>query len=118
MLKRKLATLILVITITNMSVAPINVFAETIITSNVVQEEVNQSKKAKVSKIDLSNSQYNDKYNEVFKINNEKIAISNNGGQYSSSSINRAIDGNLNTHWETGKQNTSIFTNEVIFKFI
>ncbi len=45
-------------------------------------------------------------------------SITPNGGNYNSASAaNNAIDGDFNTHWETGKQNTSEFTNEVVFKF-
>ena len=118
MLRKKLSAVIIVAIMTNLAATPLSVLAETLTTNNVIQEDVNQLKEAKVTKIDLTNSQYKDKYNDVFKINNEKIAsISNNGGQYASSSIDRAIDGNLNTHWETGKENTNNFTNEVEFKF-
>lgn len=55
------------------------------------------------------------KYNEQFKI--PVASISNNGSNYGSSVITNAIDGKLNTHWETNKQNTASFKNEVIFDF-
>ena len=92
MLRKKIATLILVATITNLASAPLSTLAETLTTDNVSQEEVNESKEAKVTKVNLSNSQYTDKYNEMFKVSNDQITISNNGGQYGSSNINKAID--------------------------
>ena len=52
-------------------------------------------------------------YNEKFKI--PVVSVSNNGGNYGSSGISYAIDNNPNTHWETGKPNSSTFKNEVIF---
>ena len=46
-----------------------------------------------------------------------KRQFSNNGGQYNSSSLDKAFDNNLSTHWETGTKNTSSFINEVIIEF-
>lgn len=43
--------------------------------------------------------------------------ITNNGGNYGTSTINKAIDGNPATHWETGTPNSSSFTNKVTFTF-
>ncbi|MFX3636724.1 MAG: NPCBM/NEW2 domain-containing protein [Candidatus Pristimantibacillus sp.] len=57
-------------------------------------------------------------YDDLFKIPASAISsITNNGGQYSSSGITNAIDGSLSTHWETGRANSSTFTNEVILTF-
>lgn len=54
-------------------------------------------------------------YNAVFKMGNSNIkSITNNGGNYSGSPISSAIDGNMSTHWETGKANSTTFTNEVV----
>lgn len=73
---------------------------------------------ATISKFDLLNSSNIGAYDELFKMNNSNIeSITSNGGKYNnSSSIENAIDGNFTTHWETGKQNKSDFTNEVVFK--
>nr|WP_306220449.1 NPCBM/NEW2 domain-containing protein [Cohnella sp. WQ 127256] len=55
-------------------------------------------------------------YNTVYKMDRANIkSITNNGGNYPNSAIDKAIDGNMNTHWETGKPNASGFTNEVVF---
>ena len=109
MLKRKLSTLILAATITNLVATPANVFAETLTQNNVIQAdevvEENQSKKATVSKFSLYDSKLLESYNEVFKMDNSNIdSITNNGRNYGSSVIGYAIDNNRNTHWETGNQ--------------
>ena len=120
MLKRKLSTLILAATITNLVATPANIFAETlandssIVQANEVAEE-NKSNKATITKFDLYGNKLLESYNEVFKMDNSNIeSISNNGGKYQSSSIDKAIDENFQTHWETGRENSSTFTNEVI----
>ena len=121
MLKRKLSTLILAATITNLVATPANVFAETLANSgNVIQannekEETNNTK-ATVTKFSLYGNKLLESYNKAFKMDNTNIeSISNNGDVYQSSTLDKAIDGNFQTHWETGKENTSKFTNEVIF---
>nr|WP_245339418.1 NPCBM/NEW2 domain-containing protein [Paenibacillus shirakamiensis] len=43
-------------------------------------------------------------------------SVTNNGGNYASSVLSKATDGDFTTHWETGKPNTSTFTNEVVFQ--
>ena len=59
-----------------------------------------------------------DKYNKSFKLDNSKIiSITNNGGRYHNSTIDKAIDENLNTHWETGRPNNPEFINEVVITF-
>ena len=97
MLKRKLSTLILAATITNLVATPANVFAETLTQNNVIQAdevvEENQSKEATVSKFSLYGSKLLESYNEVFKMDNSNIdSITNNGGKYGSSTIDKAID--------------------------
>lgn len=119
MLKRKLSTLILAATITNLAAVPANVFAETLTQNNVMQANEklggNQSKDATVTKFSLYGSELLENYNEVFKMDNSNIeSITNNGGRYASSTIDKAIDGNFQTHWETGNPNNSSFTNEVV----
>ena len=119
MLKRKLSTLILAATIINLVATPANVFAETSIQSSAVETDEsvkdNESKRANVSKFSLYGSELLEKYNEVFKMDNSNIeSVTNNGGTYASSTIDKAIDENFKTHWETGNPNNSSFTNEVI----
>ncbi len=52
-------------------------------------------------------------YNDEFKL--PIASVTNNAGHYGNSKITNAIDGNINTHWETGNQNSDTFKNEVIF---
>ncbi|MGL4774569.1 MAG: NPCBM/NEW2 domain-containing protein, partial [Clostridium sp.] len=55
---------------------------------------------------------YIESYDEAYRVNISKI--SNNGGKYGSSTIDKAIDGDANSHWETGSPNSDSFKNEVI----
>lgn len=129
-MKKKLSAILVVsLIVTNISPA-INSYADEILRSsinrendpintegdNALQSEVVDQ--ATVTKFDLTTYSNFEGYNEQYKIAKNQIkSISNNGGQYSSSSIDKAIDGNLATHWETGKQNTSTFKNEVVVEF-
>lgn len=54
MLKRKLSTLILATTIANMTAAPINVFAETLVKNNAAQAN-ELSEKMKLKRLLLAN---------------------------------------------------------------
>ncbi|OAO89131.1 hypothetical protein AXX17_ATUG04160 [Arabidopsis thaliana] len=82
---------------------------------SVAQSKVLASQ-ASVSAFDLYGKESLNAYNAVFKMANTNIkSITNNGGNYSGSPINQAIDGDMTTHWETGKPNSSTFTNEVVF---
>lgn len=70
---------------------------------------------AKVSKF----LQYSDEnlsvYDEMFKIKRENITIiTTNGGQYAHNSVDRAIDGDINTQWHSRQLNSDDFTNEII----
>ena len=117
MLRRKLATLILVATMTNLAATPIEVLAETLNDSNIESQEV-QEKKVNIRKFNLSNNSKLEDYNAIYKVDRSNIkSIENNGGQYSDRKIERAIDGNYSTFWETGTENSANFTNEVIVTF-
>lgn len=57
-------------------------------------------------------------YDSVFKIPTSEItSITNNAGNYKSSVISKAIDGDKSTHWETNKPNTATFKNKVTVTF-
>lgn len=119
--KRKIAAIILATMITNLSATTIDVLAQELNTKNNSKVEVShddESHQARVSKFDLYNSDKLDAYNQEFQISRSNIkSINNNGGKYNSSTIDKAIDGNLETHWETGKPNDANFTNEVVVTF-
>lgn len=116
--KRKIAAIMATAVILNFSAPSIQVLADEI-SSNLTLMEGAQSTKATISKFELLNSSNITAYEEVFKMDNSNIdTIATNGGNYNSASAaDKAIDGDFNTHWETGKQNSSDFTNEVVFKF-
>lgn len=102
--------------------APLNVLANqheyTTVVTATNETSVKQVDDASVSKFSLYGSELLHAYDETFKMANANIgSISNNGGNYSGSPLEKAIDGNMNTHWETGKPNQTNFTNEVIFTF-
>ncbi|CAI3659194.1 Conserved hypothetical protein [Clostridium neonatale] len=60
----------------------------------------------------------NEEYSNLFKMDNNNIkSISNNGGHYSGQVITNAIDGNVDTYWETNTPNKGDFTNEVEVEF-
>lgn len=70
---------------------------------------------AKVSDF-FVDAKYLEEYNTTFKMPNTNISsITNNGAGYKGSPLKNAIDGDLNTHWETGKPNSATFKNEIIF---
>ena len=119
--KKKIAAIILATMITNLSATTIDVLAKELNTKNNSKVEVShndESHQARISKFDLYNSNKLDAYNQEFQINRSNIkSITNNGGKYNSSTIDKAIDGNLDTHWETGKPNDANFTNEVVVTF-
>ena len=102
---------------TNVSPA-INVFASEVVKEKTKIIEECVVSKAKITPFNLSKYSNYEDYNLKFRVLRDEIkSISNNGGQYSSSSIDKAIDGNISTHWETGTENSSDFKNEVVVEF-
>ncbi|MEG0470894.1 MAG: discoidin domain-containing protein, partial [Solibacillus sp.] len=102
--------------------APINALADPFQEKKVptvsVGKNTKQANYASVSKFNLYGSNLLNTYNGVFKMANANIvSITNNGGNYSGSPLKKAIDDDMNTHWETNKANNATFTNEVIFNF-
>ncbi|OAB47379.1 NPCBM/NEW2 domain-containing protein [Paenibacillus antarcticus] len=88
---------------------------KTNVVNTVLESRVSTASDASVVPFDLYGKEVLSTYNEVFKMNNANIkSITNNGGNYSGSPIGKAIDGDVNTHWETGKPNTSTFSNEIV----
>lgn len=74
------------------------------------------AKKAEVSSYNLDKKDGYEDYLEEFQIKGIQ-SYSNNGGRYGGSTIDKAFDGNVKTHWETGKPNSATFSNEVIVTF-
>lgn len=121
MKKKKIEFFITAALIINFSSTSIKVLADEISkdqTSITKEKSINGENKAIITKYNLFNSKNIDVYNELFKMDNQNIAsITNNGGNYSGSTIDKAIDGDFNIHWETGRENSSEFTNEVEIDF-
>lgn len=74
------------------------------------------SPEAVVSPYDLDKMEGYKDYVKKYQITDIQ-SYSNNGGKYGKSVIDRAFDGDVNTHWETGKANSKSFTNEVTVTF-
>ncbi|MED4464087.1 NPCBM/NEW2 domain-containing protein [Metabacillus fastidiosus] len=80
--------------------------------------EVQQNSEILVSNFQIQ-AAHLEAYNQAFKVPQTSIlSIKNNGGTYGNSVITNAIDGNLTTHWETSRPNSTTFKNqfEVTFK--
>lgn len=61
---------------------------------------------------------YQEAYDAVYKISAEHLkGVTNNGGKYGNSVLANLTDGNVNTHWETGRANSASFKNSVTFTF-
>ncbi|MEG2868713.1 MAG: NPCBM/NEW2 domain-containing protein [Terrisporobacter sp.] len=114
-MKKKIASIIAMSVIATNSIPAVNVFANEVVKEKAVAIENQVSKNMTVNDFKIKNNPNFNKYNELYKVGVK--SITNNGGNYSSSQINKAIDGNLNTHWETGKPNSDTFKNEVMFEF-
>ncbi|WP_330615547.1 NPCBM/NEW2 domain-containing protein [Romboutsia sp. 1001713B170131_170501_G6] len=70
---------------------------------------------AKVTKFKEFGSKELEAYDDQFKISNDKITkITTNGRQWSDCSVDKAIDGNIETYWHSEDKNSSTHTNEVI----
>ncbi len=120
MSKKNIITILVVAMITTLSATVMETLANEVKNNQSSEENVHQydSTKTNTTKFDLYNNDKFDVYNEVFQMKNSNIkSITNNGGQYGNSNIHKAIDGDLNTHWETGKPNSDNFTNEVNLTF-
>ncbi len=114
-MKKKISAILVASIVVSNATPVLNVYANEVVKEKAQAVEEKVVSEAKISAFNLSNYTNSEGYNSEFKILREEIkSISNNGGQYGSSSIDKAIDGNLSTHWETGKPNSSTFTNEVV----
>ena len=104
----------------NILSSPVNVLAQQLQneSTTTVESEVSEPSKATVTKFVSLEADTQNSYDLVFKMNHSNIkSITNNGGKYFSSVIDKAIDGDMNTHWESGRPNNQEFTNEVVIQF-
>lgn len=117
MKKQISAVLVASVIATNTSPA-INVFADEVIKEKSKILEKKAINQANITQFTISDNKNFEAYNEKFRVSRDEIkSISNNGGKYGSSILDNAIDGNMSTHWETGKQNSKDFKNEVVVEF-
>ena len=117
MKKQISAVLVASVIATNTSPA-INVFADEVIKEKSKILEKKSINQANVTKFTISDNKNFEAYNEKFRVSrDERKSTSNNGGKYGSSTLDKAIDGNMSTHWETGNQNSEDFKNEVVVEF-
>ena len=114
-MKRKIASIVAVSIIATNTMPAINVFADEIVRNKVASIEKEVSKNMTVENFKIRNYENFASYNKAYKVNVE--SITNNGGKYNQSIITNAIDGKLETHWETGRENKADFKNEVEFEF-
>ncbi|HAT4250317.1 TPA: discoidin domain-containing protein, partial [Clostridium perfringens] len=73
-----------------------------------------KNKQIEASKASMRKASYveNEEYNNLYRMSYDNIkSISNNGGHYWKQVIGNAIDGDLNSYWETSKGNTDAFKN-------
>ena len=114
-MKKKLASIVAISIIATNTMPAMNVFADEIIRNKATSIEKEVSKNMTVETFKIKNYENFTRYNEDYRVNIK--SISNNGGKYNQSIITNAIDGKLETHWETGRENKADFKNEVEFEF-
>ena len=73
---------------------------------------------AKVSPLTAYGTAVETAYNDVFQMPNTNVKnIMTNAGSYPGTKLDFMLDNNPNTHWETTKNNSATFTNELVFEF-
>lgn len=83
----------------------------------VYAEEIAQGTTALQVK-EFFTQQFSTEYDVMFKIPTADIeSYETNGGQYQSSSLDKAFDNSLTTHWETKRSNSSSFKNYIEVTF-
>ncbi|MDO4535972.1 MAG: NPCBM/NEW2 domain-containing protein [Clostridium perfringens] len=122
MKRNKMLALTIAATLTSFA-APSSIAYGLELASKINKQEIEDLVKQLTTKSNIKTSSFTlssldgyKAYEDKFKVSGIK-SYSNNGGQYSSSSLNKAFDGNLQTHFETGKPNSASHINEVIITF-
>ena len=114
-MKKKIVSILAMSMIATNSIPVVNVFANEVVKDKAVAIEKSVSKNMTVTDFKIKNNPNFNKYNELYKVGVK--SITNNGGNYPNAPLTKAIDGNLSTHWETGKPNSETFKNEITFEF-
>ena len=119
--KRLIASLLAVCVATGSGLqVPVKLLGSTIDTyghmSLAQERQILESNGILSSQFTAANQPQYKEYEEIFKV--KGIAqYKNNGKQYSQSVLERAFDGDIKTHWETGIENSAQFKNEVVVTF-
>ncbi|MGL5352003.1 MAG: discoidin domain-containing protein, partial [Clostridium sp.] len=117
MLRRKISVILTIVLALNMASGPIMALASELKNEKTVVSEEESRNEGTIKKFSLLNNENLPSYNEKYKVDSENIkSITSNGGKYGSSTIDKAIDNNFSTHWETGTPNSGSFTNEVVIE--
>ena len=114
-MKKKISSIVAISIIATNTMPAINVFADDVVRNKAASIEKEVSKNMTVETFEIKNYENFTRYNEAYRVNIK--SITNNGGNYPKSIITNAIDGKLETHWETGRENEVDFKNEVEFEF-
>lgn len=112
--------------------SPIHAFAgqhpsSKVSTSDVMEEVANMkplsnqkqvgARTAIVSKLKSYGTEFEEAYDKAFRIPNSNVSkVTTNGGSYHGTKPEFMLDDLPNTHWETTKNNSADFTNEVVFE--
>ncbi|MGL5381526.1 NPCBM/NEW2 domain-containing protein [Clostridium sp.] len=114
MKNKYIVALVLMTLVSNFSISHVPVFASSnsfILEKNKLEEE----KDIAIKKFGIKDFKELSEYNDIFK--KDVKSITNNGGQYWDRNIEKAIDNNLETFWETGRPNSKDFKNEITVTF-
>ncbi len=80
------------------------------------RQEESKEGSAQVTSYTLPQDKNYGDYTKLFQITGIQ-SYSNNGGKYGNSTLDKAFDGDITTHWETGKPNSASHTNQVTVTF-
>ena len=114
-MKRKIAALVAMSIVVTNTMPTMSAFADEIARNKATGIVKEVSPNMVVENFKMKDYENFTKYNEAYRVNVK--SITNNGGKYNQSVITNAIDGKLETHWETGIENKADFKNEVEFEF-
>lgn len=114
-MKKQLASVLALSVIMSNSMPAINVFADEVIKEKAAAIEREINSKLRVGEFALAKHPRFAQYNEQFKVG--ITSITGNGGEFKDSVFEKAIDGRLDTHWETNTPNSTSHTNELTMEF-
>ena len=114
-MKKQLASVLALSVIMSNSMPAINVFADEVIKEKAAAIERELSKRLSIGEFSLTKHPRFAQYDEQFKVG--ITSITGNGGENLNSVYNNAIDGKLDTHWESKDRNSASLKNELVLGF-